>query len=85
MAARITESIVLARANSDIVQDHVLPSVERREHLRESGKVALLEAMRQIDQMATIVFVRQPGGPPTGMPGRGAVPTATGPWPELMR
>jgi UTP--glucose-1-phosphate uridylyltransferase len=66
VAAGITEIIVVARDNSDIVQDHFSPNLELREHLRESGKLDLLQAMERIDQMANIVFVRQPEDLPYG-------------------
>jgi UTP--glucose-1-phosphate uridylyltransferase len=66
VAAGITEIIVVARDNSDIVQDHFSPNPTLREHLEESGKLDLREAMEEIDRMADIVFVRQPEDLPYG-------------------
>jgi len=66
VAAGITEIIVVARGNSDIVQDHFSPNSMLREHLKESGKGDLLEAMEEIDHLADIVFVRQPEDLPYG-------------------
>ncbi len=66
VAAGIREIIVVARDNSDVVQDHFSPNLELREHLRESGKLGLLEEMERIDRMADIVFVRQPEELPYG-------------------
>ncbi len=65
-AAGITEIIIVARDNSDIVQDHFSPNPQLREHLRESGKLDLLEEMKRIDGLADIVFVRQPEDLPYG-------------------
>lgn len=66
VAAGIREIIVVARDNSDVVQDHFSPNLELREHLRESGKLGLLEEMERVDRMADIVFVRQPEELPYG-------------------
>ena len=66
VAAGITEIIVVARDNSDIVQDHFSPNPTLQEHLEESGKLDLREAMEEIDRMADIVFVRQPKDLPYG-------------------
>jgi len=66
VAAGITEIIVVARDNSDIVQDHFSPNPTLQEHLKESGKLDLREAMEEIDRMADIVFVRQPEDLPYG-------------------
>lgn len=66
VAAGIREIIVVARDNSDVVQDHFSPNLELREHLRESGKPGLLEEMERVDRMADIVFVRQPEELPYG-------------------
>lgn len=65
-AAGITEIIVVARENSAVVQDHFSPNLDLRAHLRESGKLDVLEAMERIDRMADIVFVRQPEDLPYG-------------------
>jgi len=66
VAAGITEIIVVARDNSHVVHSHFSPDLELREHLKESGKVDLLESMERIDTMADIVFVRQPEDLPYG-------------------
>lgn len=66
VAAGIREIVVVARGNSDIVQDHFSPNSQLREHLKASGKGDLLEEMRCIDRMAEIVFVRQPEDLPYG-------------------
>jgi UTP--glucose-1-phosphate uridylyltransferase len=66
VAAGITEIIVVARDNSDIVQDHFSPNPTLQEHLKESGKLDLRQAMEEIDRMADIVFVRQPDDLPYG-------------------
>lgn len=66
VAAGIREIVVVARDNSDIVQDHFSPNPQLREHLKESGKLDLLEDMERIDRMADIVFVRQPEDLPYG-------------------
>lgn len=66
VAAGITEIIVVTRDNADVVQDHFSPNPGLREHLRESDKLDLLEAMEQVDRMADIVFVRQPDHLPYG-------------------
>ena len=65
-AAGVTEIIIVARDNCDIVQDHFSPNPQLREHLRESGKLDLLEEMKRIDGLADIVFVRQPEDLPYG-------------------
>ncbi len=66
VAAGITEIIVVTRDNGDVVQDHFSPNLDLREHLRDSGKLDLLEAMERVDRMADIVFVRQPDDLPYG-------------------
>ncbi|MEA3375276.1 MAG: UTP--glucose-1-phosphate uridylyltransferase [Chloroflexota bacterium] len=66
VAAGIREIVVVARDNSDIVQDHFSPDAQLREHLKASGKGDLLEEMGRIDRMAEIVFVRQPEDLPYG-------------------
>ncbi len=66
VAAGITEIIVVVRDGADVVQRHFAPDLELERHLEESGKLELLEDVRHLDQMADIVFVRQPETLPYG-------------------
>ena len=66
VAAGITEIIVVVRDAGAIVQDHFSPDAQLQAHLRESGKLDLLEDMRRVDRMADIVLVRQPEDLPYG-------------------
>jgi UTP--glucose-1-phosphate uridylyltransferase len=66
VAAGITEIIVVVRDGADVVQGHFAPDLELERHLEESGKLELLEDVRRLDQMADIVFVRQPKTLPYG-------------------
>jgi UTP--glucose-1-phosphate uridylyltransferase len=66
VAAGITEIIVIVRDGADVVQGHFAPDLELERHLEESGKLELLEDVRRLDQMADIVFVRQPKTLPYG-------------------
>jgi UTP--glucose-1-phosphate uridylyltransferase len=66
VAAGIREIVVVARDSSGIVQDHFSPNLRLQEHLKESGKLDVLEDMERIDHMADIVFVRQSEDLPYG-------------------
>jgi UTP--glucose-1-phosphate uridylyltransferase len=66
VAAGIKEIIVVVREGSEVVQRHFAPVHDLEQHLEKSGKLELLEEMRRIDQMADIVFVRQPESLPYG-------------------
>ena len=66
VAAGITEIIVVVRDNGAIVQEHFSPNPQLEAHLEASGKLDLLDAMREVDQMANIVLVRQPEDLPYG-------------------
>ena len=66
VAAGVTEIIIVVRDNGAIVQDHFSPNPQLEEHLKDSGKLDVLEAMRRVDSMADIVLVRQPEDLPYG-------------------
>ena len=66
VAAGIKEIIVVVRDTGAIVQDHFSPSPQLQEHLKESGKLDLLEEMEYVNTMADIVLVRQPEDLPYG-------------------
>jgi UTP--glucose-1-phosphate uridylyltransferase len=66
VAAGITEVIVVVRDTGAIVQDHFSPNPQLQDHLEESGKLDLLEAMRRVNSMADIVLVRQSEDLPYG-------------------
>ncbi len=66
VAAGIKEIIVVVRDGSEVVQRHFAPVPDLERHLEKSGKLELLEEMQRIDQMADIVFVRQPESLPYG-------------------
>ncbi|MGD1993713.1 MAG: sugar phosphate nucleotidyltransferase [Anaerolineae bacterium] len=66
VAAGIDEIIIVVRGVSGSVQRHFAPDPALEAHLEASGKIDLLEEMRRVDQLAHIVFVRQPETLPYG-------------------
>ncbi len=66
VAAGLTHIIVVVRGGSEVVQRHFAPASDLERHLEAAGKLALLEEVRRISQMAEIVFVRQPERLPYG-------------------
>jgi UTP--glucose-1-phosphate uridylyltransferase len=77
VAAGITEIIVVAREGSEVVQRHFAPAFALEQHLESSGKLAMLEDVQRVSQMANIIFVRQPETLPYG---NGAPAVAARPW-----
>ncbi len=66
VAAGFTQIIVVVRDSSEVVQRHFAPALDLERHLEASGKLAQLEQVRRLSQMAEIVFVRQPETLPYG-------------------
>jgi len=66
VAAGIREIIVVVREGGDIVRSHFAPDTDLERHLQKSGKLDLLEEMRELSQLADIVMVRQPEDLPYG-------------------
>jgi UTP--glucose-1-phosphate uridylyltransferase len=63
----IEEIIIVVRGgSSNVVQDHFAPAVDLMAHLERSGKLELLNEVRQISTLANIAFVRQPEMLPYG-------------------
>jgi UTP--glucose-1-phosphate uridylyltransferase len=66
VAAGITEIIIVVRDNGGIVQSHFSPNPDLYRHLEASGKLDVLEVMKRVDRMASVVLVRQPEDLPYG-------------------
>jgi UTP--glucose-1-phosphate uridylyltransferase len=66
VTAGITEIVVVVRGGQEAVQAHFAPAPGVEQHLKEVGKIGLLEELRAISSMADITFVRQPGRLPYG-------------------
>jgi UTP--glucose-1-phosphate uridylyltransferase len=66
VAAGFTQIIVVVREGSEVVQRHFAPASDLERYLEEAGKLAQLEEVRRLSEMAEIVFVRQPESLPYG-------------------
>lgn len=66
VAAGITEIIIVVRHGGDIVQRHFSPDHTLEDHLEQSGKLDLLEAVQRLSRLADIVTVRQQESLPYG-------------------
>jgi UTP--glucose-1-phosphate uridylyltransferase len=66
VAAGFTQIIVVVRGGSEVVQRHFAPAPDVERYLEAAGKLAQLDQVRRISEMAEIVFVRQPESLPYG-------------------
>jgi len=66
VAAGFTQIIIVVRGGSEVVQRHFAPAPDLERYLEAAGKLAQLEEVQRISQMAEIVFVRQSEALPYG-------------------
>ena len=66
VAAGFTQIIIVVRGGSEVVQRHFAPAPDLERHLEAAGKLAQLDQVRRLSEMAEIVFVRQPETLPYG-------------------
>lgn len=57
--AGVTDILIITNRDKDAIEDYFDYSVEYDKKLRESGKTALAESIREIADMANIYFLRQ--------------------------